>query len=68
MKKLNLRLDSLRVSSFATITDGKQIRGTVNGHLDQSGFCTPICGFDLGQHTCMCPCEPEIQPYQTSGM
>lgn len=58
MKKLTLNLDELEVRSFVT-DDQRRARGTVNAHADDSGFCSSICGYDLGNHSAMCPCEPE---------
>jgi hypothetical protein len=57
MKKLTLKLDELEVRSFVT-DDQKRARGTVNAHVDDSGFCSSICDFDLGNHTCACG-DPE---------
>ena len=66
MKKLRLDLDALQVSTFDTTPNRSRRRGTVAAHQDESGFCTPICTFDLGNLSDLCPpCDPE--PVWTTG-
>lgn len=53
MKKLRLHLEALRVDTFATTPESDRGRGTVDGH-QESGFCTPICTFNLTDVTKTC--------------
>jgi hypothetical protein len=59
MKKIRLDLNALKVHSFATKAQ-PTARGTVNAHLDQSGFCSSICHFDLTDVTKSCNPEPVL--------
>lgn len=50
MKKLALKLDELRVDSFATESKQLDLRGTVEGHNSLNGTCPFTC------YTCQASC------------
>ena len=56
MKKLSLKLDTLKVESFNTVPEGHGPKGTVHGHDDTE------------ESVCYCPSEscPSASPYQNT--
>jgi len=58
MKKLKLRIESLKVDTFEIGRDGARGRGTVDGHAERPTLQT-VCDRTLlvSNPTC-CPCTP----------
>lgn len=61
MKKLELRIDTLRVDSFATGEAGAETRGTVQGNERGMDFLAPTQAatcITCTRHTDPCLCTP----------
>lgn len=56
MRKIQLDVDQLRVATFETNDDEKEMRGTVHGHYSQRGTCDGFVGTCQYGGTCGAGC------------
>lgn len=67
MRKLALKLDELRVQSFATTPEAAAARGTVRGHETETEqhACSDACSLVLTCNSCEETCGAECDPTTT---